>query len=157
MSYYTQLLKATILGLLLSLSVGSKAQTITLDSTTLVVDTLITGLNVPWEILWGPDDHIWMTERQGKVSRVDPQTGTRTVILDISAANSGPVHQVSESGLLGMALHPDFPDSNFVYLVYTYRPTSAILERMVRYEYNGTATARITDQGWFLAPIENFT
>lgn len=139
MSKYSQILKATIVGLLLALSVGSKAQTITLDSTTLVVDTLITGLNVPWEILWGPDDHIWMTERDGKVSRVDPQTGTRTVILDISSANGGPVHQVSESGLLGMALHPDFPDSNYVYLVYTYRPASAILERMVRYQYNGSA------------------
>ena len=133
------MLKATILGVLLILSIGGNAQTISLDSTTLKVDTLITGLNVPWEILWGPDDHIWMTERQGKVSRVDPQTGNRMVILDISSANGGPVHQVNEAGLLGMALHPNFPDSSYVYLVYTYRPTSTILERMVRYEYNGTA------------------
>ncbi len=123
--------------LFFSICYQARAQTIVLDSTTLVADTLITGLNVPWEILWGPDDHIWMTERDGKVSRVDPLTGVREVIADLRDDNGGPVLQISESGLLGMALHPNFPDSSYVFLVYTYRPASTILERMVRYEYDG--------------------
>src|SRR5439155_9463341 len=33
------------------------------------------GLNFPWEILWGKDNSIWMTEREGKISRLDPNTG----------------------------------------------------------------------------------
>src|SRR5260221_11416597 len=36
---------------------------------------LVSGLNFPWEILWGPDNFIWMTERGGKISRVNPGTG----------------------------------------------------------------------------------
>ena len=36
---------------------------------------LVQGLNYPWEILWGPDNFIWMTERGGKISRVNPTTG----------------------------------------------------------------------------------
>ncbi len=122
--------------LLLAIHFPAAAQSFTLDSTTITADTLITGLNVPWEITWGPDDHIWMTERQGKVSRVNPVTGTREVILDISQANAGPVYQASEAGLLGLALHPDFPDSSYVFIVYTYRQNNSTLERMVRYRFD---------------------
>ena len=25
-----------------------------------------TGLGFPWEVIWGPDDHLWVTERAGK-------------------------------------------------------------------------------------------
>src|SRR3954471_23770738 len=34
-----------------------------------IKDTILTSkLNHPWEILWGPDNFIWMTERSGKIS-----------------------------------------------------------------------------------------
>lgn len=118
-------------------SQNSYAQTFTLDSTTLVADTVITGLNVPWELKYGPDDHLWMTEREGKVSRVNPTTGIREVILDASTANGGPVYQISESGMLGFTFHPQFPDSSFIYLVYTYRLSGNTRERMVKYTYDG--------------------
>ena len=45
------------------------------NSKTDSVRTVLTGLNFPWEILWGKDDHIWMTERKGKISKIDPATG----------------------------------------------------------------------------------
>ena len=111
------------------------AQTYTLDSTTLVADTVITGLNVPWELKWGPDNYLWMTERDGIVSRLNPQTGLRTIILNASQNNGGPVYAVSESGLLSFAFHPSFPDSSYLYMVYTYLDAANIKERMVRYEY----------------------
>ncbi len=95
--------------------------------------TLIDNLNVPWEILWGPDDHLWITERHGIVSRIHPESGRKTEILDLS----GVVHQRAESGLLGMALYPDFQENPWVFLVYTYRGSGKIRERLVRYEYNG--------------------
>ncbi len=37
----------------------------------------------PWEILWGPDNHIWMTERGGRISRVDPKTGELKPLLTL--------------------------------------------------------------------------
>ena len=45
------------------------------ESKTDSVRTVLKGLNFPWEILWGKDGHIWMTERKGKISKVDPATG----------------------------------------------------------------------------------
>ena len=47
----------------------------TVDTPTDSVKTIKSGLNYPWEILWGKDDHIWMTERGGKVSKIDPKSG----------------------------------------------------------------------------------
>src|SRR5262245_60670684 len=64
---------------------------------------IATGLSHVWEILWGPDNHIWMTERGGRVSRLNPATGALTPLLTIAE-----VHATGEGGLLGMALHPNF-------------------------------------------------
>jgi glucose/arabinose dehydrogenase len=76
------------------------------------VDTVITGLDIPWEIIYGPDNHIWTTERKGIVSRINPITGVKSVILNLSSS----IFQQSESGLLGMALHPNFPNTAEVFL-----------------------------------------
>src|SRR5688572_12897028 len=45
---------------------------------------IASGLNHPWEILWGPDNHIWMTERGGRVSRLNPATGEFTPLHTIT-------------------------------------------------------------------------
>lgn len=108
--------------------------TVTLDSTVLNVQTIISGIDIPWEITFGPDDMIWMTERYGRISRVNPSTGSQDVLLDLSST----VNNSSESGLLGLALHPNFPTSPYVYVAYTYGSWSNMQERLVRYEYNGT-------------------
>lgn len=105
---------------------------VVLDSTELDIRIVAQNLSVPWEILWGPDDKIWFTERPGRVSRVDPATGTVEQLLTISE-----VVAQGESGLLGMVLHPNFthPDSQFVYLAYTYNAPGRT-ERLVRYTYS---------------------
>jgi glucose/arabinose dehydrogenase len=73
------------------------------------------NLNFPWEILWGPDNQIWMTERGGKISRLNPSTGVITPLLTINEVVSN-----GEGGLLGMALHPDFSSTPHVFVVYDY-------------------------------------
>jgi glucose/arabinose dehydrogenase len=123
--------------LFLALIVGSlqltSSQNLKLDSTELNITVLAENLDTPWEILWGPDDHIWMTERRGVVSRIDTASGNVKVLLDINEI----VDEGSENGLLGMVLHPNFthPDSHFVYLVYTYYG-NAPTERLARYTFD---------------------
>src|SRR5690606_34484731 len=41
---------------------------------------IVQGLNFPWEITWGADNFIWMTERGGKISRVNPTTGAVSLL-----------------------------------------------------------------------------
>lgn len=92
-----------------------------------------TGLDTPWEILWGPDDRIWVTERKGIVSTIDPASGEKTVLLTINE-----VAQQGESGLMGMALHPDFEQQPVVFLAYTYSAGSGLMVKIVRYDYSGS-------------------
>jgi len=114
----------------------SKAQTtMQIGTTSVQVDTLITGIDIPWEIIYTNDGYIWMTERKGVVSRVNTSTGVREILLDITTT----VTQQAESGLLGMALHPDFENTPEVFLAYTYTPVSSIKEKIVKYTFNGTA------------------
>jgi len=98
----------------------------------LSVRTVATGLDTPWEVLWGPDGWLWVTERAGRISRIHPETGQQQVI-----ATLGDVYEQGESGLLGMALHPNFADSPYVFVAYTWRDGSQILERIVRFTYDG--------------------
>ncbi len=96
---------------------------------------LNSSLNFPWEIVWGPDDFIWFTEREGNVKRMDPETGEVTLVATITEVAS----TTNFNGLLGMALHPQFDSNPFVYLVYNYFDTeNNYLEKIVRYTYDGT-------------------
>ena len=80
----------------------------------------MSGLANPWEVTWGPDGKLWVTERSGKrITRVDPATGQRTfatTIYEVSAPGG-------QDGLLGMALHPELlkgTGQDYVYVAYTY-------------------------------------
>ena len=121
--------------------------TITLDSTVLTENELAIGIQVPWEIAWGPDDMIWVTEKRGQVLRIDPETGNTSTALNIQSQ----VHSGSEPGLLGMAFHPDFINEPKVYLVYTYRQSGSTKERLSVFDWNGTS---LTNE---LTLLENIT
>ena len=95
---------------------------------------IVSNLNFPWEILWGPDNFIWMTERGGKISRVNPATGAVTNVLTINEVQS-----TGEGGLLGMVLHPDFSSTPNVFVVYDYDNGGNYREKVVRYSFNGTS------------------
>ena len=93
----------------------------------------------PWEVSWGPDGFLWITERVGKrVTRVDPTDGSRTVTVTIDEVRQ----TLSQDGLLGLALHPDLlkgKGTDYVYVAYTYDadPESRVDLRMKvrRYTY----------------------
>ena len=92
---------------------------------------LATGLDWPWEVTWGPDDHLWVTERVGrKIVRVDPQTGDTKVAIafDDALAPGG------QDGLMGLALHPELlqgTGNDYVYTAYTYKDESQGPDRTV--------------------------
>jgi PQQ-dependent dehydrogenase (s-GDH family) len=95
------------------------------------------GFEDPWEVAWGPDGWLWITERVGKrIVRVNPADGSRQVAVTIDE-----VHQeLAQDGLLGLALHPQLlRGSNYVYAMYTYDadpgPTAERRSKIRRYTY----------------------
>ena len=79
---------------------------------------VVTGLAGPWELTWGPDHMLWVTERTGKrITRVNPATGERKVAATIDEV----LAPGSQDGLMGLALDLG---NNFVFTAYTYTDRS---------------------------------
>jgi aldose sugar dehydrogenase len=77
------------------------------------VRTVVTGLVQPTTMAFiGRDDILVLEKASGKVQRVTNGSIVGTA-LDL------PVNSASERGLLGIALHPDFPKTPYVYLYWT--------------------------------------
>ena len=95
--------------------------------------TLVAGLDTPWDLVWGPDNFIWVSERGGRISRVDPRTGVRTTVGELQVRESG------ESGLMGIAFHPDFATTPFLYAAHSYSAAGLTRNRLVRMRYEAGA------------------
>ena len=101
-----------------------------------------TGLGAPWEVVYGPDDHLWVTERTARrVIRVNPSTGAVMPLLQIDESYD-PLDSWHE-GVLGLALHPDLLKKvgrDYVYVAYTYDadPGAALSRKLKvrRYTYD---------------------
>lgn len=91
------------------------------------------SLFIPWEMVYGPDNHIWFTQKNGYICRLNPDTRK----IDTLYHETNTVIQ-SEGGMLGMALHPQFPTTPHVFVAYNYVDGSTYKERIVKYEYNGS-------------------
>ncbi|MEX2234823.1 MAG: PQQ-dependent sugar dehydrogenase [Cyclobacteriaceae bacterium] len=110
---------------------------LTLLDSTFIISTIASHLDVPWEITWGPDNWIWYTEQRGTVSKVNPITGEKKLLLRIVPD----VHRKNTLGLLCMALHPDMKNFPYVFLNYQYMKGSdlkSLQSKWVRYTYTGT-------------------
>ncbi|GBD20945.1 Aldose sugar dehydrogenase YliI [bacterium HR28] len=96
------------------------------------VETVLTGLEAPWEVAFAPDGRLFLTERPGRV-----RLAVNGELL-AEPALTLPVAAVGEGGLLGLALHPNFGETHWVYLYYTYSEGNQLWNRVVRYtESNG--------------------
>jgi glucose/arabinose dehydrogenase len=104
------------------------------------IRTVKSGLNFPWEILWGQDNFIWMTERNGKISKIDPLDGSTVFSHNIPEVVSN-----GEGGLLGMVQHPQFATNGIFFVVFNYNNNGTYTEKVVRYTYsNNTVTNPVT-------------
>ena len=101
------------------------------------------GLGAPWEVVLGPDDQLWVTERTGRrVVRVNPASGTIRPALDLTSESYDPGESWHE-GVLGLALHPDLMKGagrDYAYVAFTYDadPGPALTRRLKlrRYTYD---------------------
>lgn len=96
-------------------------------------ERIASDLRTSWEIEFAPDGRIWCTERDGFVIAIDPQTGNRTTLLDISDR----VRSKDEAGLLGFTFHPQFPDSAYFYTTFTEIRGDSFYQVLARYRYEG--------------------
>lgn len=108
-------------------------------SETFTMRTVLASQRMPHDLVYGPDDNIWFTERfAGKVSFVNPATSVKRTVLTLGSLM---VQAGGQDGLMGLALHPEFMTGKpYVYISYTYQSLSNTVRktRIERYTYNNT-------------------
>ena len=115
----------------------------------LSVSTVVSGLNQSISMAFlGPNDFLVTEKASGQVKRVT--NGVEAgVVLDL-AVNSN-----SERGLLGMALHPNFPTTPYVYLYNTESTTGADSNAVANVPLLGNRVDRFVWDGSTLAFDKN--
>src|SRR3954467_6707408 len=96
------------------------------------VETVAGNLQVPWSINFLPDGRIIFTERPGRIRVIENgklRPEPLVTIADVEAR--------SESGLMGMTLHPQFAQNHQLYLCYAYESGNGQRDRVVRYRETG--------------------
>ncbi|HWS19803.1 MAG TPA: PQQ-dependent sugar dehydrogenase [Nitrososphaera sp.] len=90
------------------------------------VQVLAENLDVPWAIDIAEDGRLFFTEREGRIMAMEKNG---SLISDpVSYIN---VLQNGESGLLGLALHPNFTENHLLYVYHTYSNGSAVLNKVL--------------------------
>jgi uncharacterized repeat protein (TIGR01451 family) len=108
----------------------------------LTVSTLVSGLDQPTSMAFlDANDLLVLEKASGKVQRI-VNGKLHSTALDL------PVNSASERGLLGIALHPQFPSNRFVYFYWTESTSGAdstdinavalLGQRVDRYLWNGS-------------------
>ena len=95
------------------------------------VETVASGLEVPWGFAFLPNKDLLFTERPGRVRLIENGK------LKADAIYSVPdVEPSGESGLMDISVHPEFASNGFVYLAYAYNSDGKRV-KVVRYKYTG--------------------
>ena len=99
------------------------------------IETVASGLEVPWAIAFAPDGRVFITERPGSVRVI------RDGVLERAPWATLAVDAVGEAGLMGIAVAPDFAESRAVYVVGTFRKGDERVNRVIRFvDDNGRGT-----------------
>ncbi|MBI2851931.1 MAG: PQQ-dependent sugar dehydrogenase [Chloroflexi bacterium] len=100
-----------------------------------VITSLVKNLEIPWALDFLPDGSIVLTERPGRVRLVDREGRLQAqpifVVADVAPRGEG--------GLLGIAVHPDFEENQFIYIYYTYQSGGNLANKVVRLIKQGDA------------------
>jgi glucose/arabinose dehydrogenase len=91
----------------------------------LAVEQVAGGLAAPIGIVGAPDGALFVLEQAGRIVRIGPG-GDTSVALDIADRVSGG----GERGLLGLALHPGWPETGRAFVDYTDAAGASVLSEL---------------------------
>ena len=86
-----------------------------------VSEAVVTNLTGPTTIAFAPDGRMFIGQKDGRVRVFQNGVLLPTDFINISTQ----VNNYWDRGLLGLAVHPDFPNTPYVYLLYVYDPPGA--------------------------------
>lgn len=95
------------------------------------VETWQKGLEVPWSLVFLDEEKALVSERKGNIRLIREGELLEEPYASLDVRHRG------EGGLMGLAVHPGFPEEPFVYAMYTYSSGIGAQNRVVRLEHQG--------------------
>ena len=105
------------LGVCLVITAISGSASAQITAANYVEEVTIGGLGFPTNVEFAPDGRVFITEKGGKVRVFDSVDDTQP---DTPVDLSTQVMDFWDRGLLGLALHPNFPQTPYIYVAYAY-------------------------------------
>jgi glucose/arabinose dehydrogenase len=106
-------------------------------------EIVVENLEVPWDLAFAPTGELFITERVGRIWKFD-EGDISKVYEPPNAIDAGSIPPGSEDkswwveggegGLLGIAVHPAYPDPPYVYVYYTTTKFGGRKNRVVRFD-----------------------
>jgi glucose/arabinose dehydrogenase len=102
------------------------------------VQTVVSGLDVPWALAFAPDGRLFITERPGRLRVVSNGR------LQSEPVATLPAYADGESGLMGLALDPAFAQNGHLYVCYSRQPGFAVINRAFGRGHRVNRLSRLT-------------
>ncbi|MGH9567719.1 MAG: PQQ-dependent sugar dehydrogenase, partial [Candidatus Angelobacter sp.] len=99
---------------------------------TLKTETVASGLDNPWSLVFAPDGRLFFTEPPGRLRLIQNGKLVAQPLLDISGLTPG-----FEAGLTGMALDPNFAANSLAYIHYCTQLSDGLHCRVQRIVISG--------------------
>lgn len=91
------------------------------------ISEVANNLNIPWDMVFLPDESILLTERSGRIVHING---------DIDHFVIDEVWHTGEGGLLGIELHPDFANNRYLYIYLTHDSDAGRTNSVVKYTFS---------------------
>lgn len=93
------------------------------------IEIIAEDLEIPWEAAFFADGAMIVTERPGNLTVIGKE---------IKKVPVETTYHHGEGGLMGMALHPDFKNNQWIYLYNTVEKNGKTVNRVERYKFTGS-------------------
>jgi glucose/arabinose dehydrogenase len=90
------------------------------------VEVWVEGLEIPWSLIFLDEKTALVSERPGRIRLIQGGVLRKAPYKELD------VHHAGEGGLMGLAVHPEFPQKPFIYTMYTYREERNTYNKVVR-------------------------
>ncbi|PSP54617.1 glucose dehydrogenase [Halobacteriales archaeon QS_1_67_19] len=126
-------------------------------------EVLVENLEIPWDLAFAPTGELFVTERTGRIHVFEggdvERVAAPDAVIDVEALPPEPDDkgywetwfvEGGEGGMLGVAVHPAYPDAPFVYVYFTAETDDGRENRVVRFDVaadDPAATAETVVEG----------
>ncbi len=124
--------------LVLAASPAWSDQTFSSDKTDFRIETVAQGLEHPWSLAFLPDGTMLVTEREGRLRRIENGNLVREPITGLPELVAS-----GQGGLLDVVLHPEFANNQTLFLSYAHRDGDGMTTRVARATYTGESLENV--------------